>query len=354
MLQNNYPFTAIVGQEKMRLALILNAINPSIGGVLIRGEKGTGKTTAVRALARLLPQISAVAGCPFPFGTADVPNDLWPHAATATEKRPAPLVNLPLGVTEDRLLGTIDLEAALQRGERRFEAGLLAQAHGGILYIDEVNLLSDHIVDVLLDAAAMGVNIVEREGVSVSHPARFILVGTMNPEEGDLRPQLLDRFGLAVEVAGSQERAERAEIVRRRLKYEANPESFGRKFAIEEEGLRRQITAAMGRLEQVTLDDAMLDLIAEICLVFAVDGMRGDLTIYKTARTLAAWEGDAAVNAGHVQRAAELALLHRRRRQPFEQPQLDGERLEQVIKEWEQGSKSGREPESAGDDLEGD
>ncbi|NET74447.1 MAG: AAA domain-containing protein, partial [Sphaerospermopsis sp. SIO1G2] len=228
-----YPFTAIVGQDNMRLALILNAINPAIGGVLIRGEKGTGKSTAVRALAQLLPQIDTIANCPYPFAPQDVPNDVWPHTADLADhdQRIAPLVNLPLGVTEDRLLGTLDLESVLQRGEKHFEAGLLAQAHQGILYIDEVNLLGDHVVDVLLDAAAMGVNRVEREGISVQHPARFMLVGTMNPEEGDLRPQLLDRFGLAVEVAGSKQPSERAEIVRRRLAFDADPQVIIGRFA---------------------------------------------------------------------------------------------------------------------------
>ena len=346
-----YPFTAIVGQADMCLALILNAIHPSIGGVLIRGEKGTGKSTAVRALAALLPAIDTAADCPHPFAPHELPNDLWPHPAIRTAQRPAPLVNLPLGVTEDRLLGTLDLESALQRGEKRFDAGLLAQAHQGVLYIDEVNLLGDHVVDVLLDAAAMGTNIVEREGVSVQHPARFILVGTMNPEEGDLRPQLLDRFGLAVEVAGSKQPAERAEIVRRHLSFEAEPAAFTTRFAAEEASLRQQIAIARALLPQVTLADELLDLIAHICLAFEVDGMRADLVIHKTARTLAAWHGRTETTEEDVRRAAELALLHRRRRQPFDEPQLDQQKLDDAIDQHQQE----RERESAeNNSTEGD
>lgn len=318
----------------MRLALLLNAVNPAIGGVLVRGEKGTAKSTAVRGLAALLPNVRVAVGSPFPFSADDTPNDVHPETATIDETRPAALINLPLGITEDRLLGTIDLEAALQRGERRFEPGLLAQAHQGILYIDEVNLLPDHIVDVLLDVAAMGVNRVEREGVSVSHPARFILVGTMNPEEGELRPQLLDRFGLAVEVAGSQERATRSAIVRRRLAFEANPAQFTRDYDANEGKLREKIIAAQQLLPSVKLSDEFLDLIADICIAFGVDGMRADLVIYKTARTLAAWEGMTEVSADHIQRAAQLALLHRRRRQPFDKPGVDQQKLDDVIENF--------------------
>lgn len=342
-----FPFSAIVGQDDMRLALLLNAVNPAIGGVLVRGEKGTAKSTAVRGLAALLPNVQVAAGSVYPFSADDCPNDVHPEPVTIEETRPAPLVNLPLGITEDRLLGTIDLEAALQRGERRFEAGLLAQAHQGILYIDEVNLLPDHIVDVLLDVAAMGVNRVEREGVSVSHPARFILVGTMNPEEGELRPQLLDRFGLAVEVAGSQERAIRAAIVRRRLAFEADPQAFAVDYANNEVELRKQIVTAQALLPSVVLSDALLDLIADICIAFGVDGMRADLVIYKTARTLAAWEGETAVSADHIQRAAKLALLHRRRRQPFDDSGVDQEKLDKVLEKFERERE--KETESEGD-----
>ncbi len=341
-----FPFSAIVGQDDMRLALLLNAVNPAIGGVLVRGEKGTAKSTAVRGLAALLPNVRVVAGSVYPFSADDCPNDVHPETVALEETRPAPLVNLPLGITEDRLLGTIDLEAALQRGERRFEAGLLAQAHQGILYIDEVNLLPDHIVDVLLDVAAMGVNRVEREGVSASHPARFILVGTMNPEEGELRPQLLDRFGLAVEVAGSQERVIRTAIVRRRLAFEANSSQFIDSYANNERELRKKIVAAQHLLPSVVLKDVLLDLIADICITFGVDGMRADLVIYKTARTLAAWEGTTEVSADHVQRAAQLALLHRRRRQPFDNSGVDQKKLDDVLDNYNRE----REAESAAED----
>ncbi len=348
-----YPFSAIVGQDDMRLALLLNAVNPAIGGVLIRGEKGTAKSTAVRALAALLPDIEAVAGCPWPFAPADVPNDVWDRGDGAAETRPAPLVNLPLGVTEDRLLGTIDLERALQKGERHFDPGLLADAHQGILYIDEVNLLGDHIVDVLLDSAAMGVNIVEREGISASHPARFILIGTMNPEEGDLRPQLLDRFGLAVEVAGSKDKRERAEIVRRRLSFEANNGAFGAQFAPAETETQTRIISAQQLLPSVILGDDLLDLIAAISLAFEVDGMRADLVMYKTARTLAAWDGRTHVTPADVSKAAELTLLHRRRRQPFEQakpdPQKLGDIVAQHVEENQQSQARESETETEGD-----
>lgn len=349
-----YPFTAIVGQDDMCLALILNAINPSIGGVLIRGEKGTGKSTAVRALAQLLPQINTVPNCPYPFAPQDVPNDLWPETADSANQsqRIAPLVNLPLGVTEDCLLGTLDLESALQRGEKRFEAGLLAQAHQGILYIDEVNLLGDHVVDVLLDAAAMGVNRVEREGISVQHPARFMLVGTMNPEEGDLRPQLLDRFGLAVEVSGSKQPSERAEIVRRRLAFDANPDEIIGRFAPDEAVMQEKIAHARDLLPQVGLDDTLLDLIAHICLAFEVDGMRADLVIHKTARTLAAWHGRGETTEEDVRRAAELALLHRQRRQPFDEPQLDQQKLDDALDQHREERE--KEGDDGRDDLEGD
>jgi magnesium chelatase subunit D len=349
----HYPFAALVGQEDMQMALLLNAVNPAIGGVLIRGEKGTAKSTAVRGLTALLPEITVVAGCPFPFAPADCPNDLWPQPGHRAISRSAPLVNLPLGVTEDRLLGAIDLESALQRGEKRFEAGLLAQAHQGILYIDEVNLLNDHMVDVLLDAAATGVNIVEREGVSVSHPAQFILVGTMNPEEGELRPQLLDRFGLAVNVAGPSDKQQRTEIVRRRLAYEADAAAFCDRYAAAERGLKQAISLARQQLPYTTLADDLLDLIAEICIAYDVDGMRADLVIHKTARTLAAWEGQNAVTVAHIQRAAHFALPHRQRRQPFEQAGFDQDQLDEMIDRHQQPS-SGREPETARAEAEDD
>lgn len=336
-----YPFSAIVGQDNMRLALILNAVNPAIGGVLIRGEKGTAKSTAVRGLAAILPAVEAAAGCPYPFAPSELPNGAWEQKATAGERRAAPLVNLPLGVSEDRLLGTLDLERALQRGEKRFEPGLMAQAHQGILYIDEVNLLNDHIVDVLLDTAAMGVNRVEREGVSVSHPAQFILVGTMNPEEGELRPQLLDRFGLAVDVVGSADKRVRTEVVKRRLAFEANPAGFAADYAAREERLAAAIEAARTHLAAVIVPDDMLDLIAEICIAYGVDGMRADLVIYKTARTLAAWESGSTVGPDHVRQAAELALLHRQRKQPFDEPGFDQSKLDETLEQHQSEGENG-------------
>jgi magnesium chelatase subunit D len=351
-----YPFSAVVGQEAMQLALLLNAINPAIGGVLIRGHKGTAKSTAARALAVLLP----------PLEEADLTIELRTNGRVESlsfSRPPAAsrFVELPVGATDDRVVGTLDIEHALQAGQRRFEPGLLAQAHGGILYVDEVNLLADHIVDVLLDAAASGVNTVEREGISVSHPARFVLVGTMNPEEGDLRPQLLDRFGLAVEVVGQPEPATRAEIVRRRIAYEADPTEFYARFASQEAHLRQRIAEAQTLLPQVSLSEGLLELITHICAGSGVDGLRADITMYKAALTLAAWEGRRQVTVEDVRRAAELALLHRRRRQPFEEPGLDQRQLDELIQQHqprsggaeEQGSRGDNEPESS-DDLEGE
>lgn len=345
-----YPFSALVGQNDMRLALLLNAVNPGIGGVLIRGEKGTAKSTAVRGLAAILPTIEVEAACRFPFSKGDLPNDLWPHPSQGEEQRPAPLVNLPLGITEDRLVGTLDFESALQKGEKRFEPGLLAEAHQGILYIDEVNLLNDHLVDLLLDTAAMGTNIVEREGISVTHPARFILIGTMNPEEGELRPQLLDRFGLAVDVSGSADKAVRTEIVRRRLAFEADPIGFSKRFEKDEEEIRARVISARDALPMVSLGDDLLDLIAEICIAFDVDGMRADLVIHKTARTLTAWEGEHDVTPEQVGVAAKLALSHRQRRQPFDQSGINPDDLDDLIQEHQQQQE--RESESA--PMEGD
>ena len=282
-----FPFTAIVGQESIKLALLLNAISPTIGGVLIRGHKGTAKSTAVRALAHLLPDIEVVTGCPFGCAPADTP-EACPHCAVTTAERqpysrPASLVELPLGATEDRVVGTLDIERALKVGEKHFEPGLLAAAHRGVLYIDEVNLLSDHIVDILLDAAAMGVNYIEREGISVSHPASFILVGTMNPEEGELRPQLLDRFGLAVDVQAERAVDVRAEVVRRRIAFDHDPQQFLVQWTETEQAERSRLLEAQQRLPAVCLDDAMLRLITGICTDFEVDGMRADITMYRAA-----------------------------------------------------------------------
>jgi magnesium chelatase subunit D len=318
----------------MKRALILNAIHPAIGGVLIRGEKGTAKSTAARALARLLPIIDTVAGCPFACAL-DAPFEHCPTCAAGGAREPqqrvAPLVSLPLGATEDRVLGTLDLERAIKEGTRAFEPGLLAAAHRGILYIDEVNLLSDHLVDLLLDAAAMGVNVVEREGISVQHPARFMLVGTMNPEEGELRPQLLDRFGLAVEVSGIHDPAERAEVVRRRIAFETNPTEFTKRWETEEDAERSRIRTAMALLPGVQLPDRILNLITRLCAGLQVDGLRADIVIYKTALANAAYEGRDQVTDEDVQLAAELALPHRRRRGPFQQPRLDPEELRQAF-----------------------
>ena len=334
-----FPFTALIGQERMKRALILNAVNPRLGGVLIRGEKGTAKSTAVRALAGLLPEIDVVVGCH--YGCDPASPDDWcadcldrEHAGTSplpTASRRVPIVNLPVGATEDRLTGTIDIEAAIGQGQRRFEPGLLAAAHRGILYVDEVNLLNDHLVDVLLDVAAMGTNYVEREGISLSHPAQLILVGTMNPEEGDLRPQLLDRFALAVEVAGLPDRAERGEVVRRRIAFESDPIGFVERWRAAEEDEQARILDARVQLPRVILDDRMLDLITHLCCDFQVDGLRADIVMYKTATTLAAYAGRVRVLEEDVRDAAELALLHRRRRQPFEQPRMDPNDLDRSI-----------------------
>lgn len=334
-----YPFTALVGQETMKLALVLNAINPRLGGVLIRGEKGTAKSTAARGLAALLPPVRVVDGCRFacdPDDTGTLCIDCEsrdPSVELRAHARQPAFVELPIGATEDRVLGTLDLERALQHGERHFEPGLLARANRGLLYVDEVNLLPDHLVDALLDAAAMGVNTVEREGVSFSHLAAFVLVGTMNPEEGELRPQLLDRFGLAVDVAGMPEPSERAEVVRRRIAYESDPVAFSAAWAEEEVQEQARIQAARDRLPDVVVDDQLLDLIANICIEFAVDGLRADLVIYKASATLAAYNGRMRVTAEDVRSAAELALPHRRRRQPFDQPGLDRPRLDQLVRE---------------------
>ncbi len=326
-----FPFTALVGQEQMKLALVLNAINPKIGGVLIRGEKGTAKSTAVRALAHLLPEIRVTAGCPYNCQ----PGDHCPlgHQRAKAFSRPVQIVELPVGATEDRVIGSLDISHALTEGQVQFKPGLLAAANRGILYVDEVNLLNDHLVDVLLDAAAMGRNYVEREGISFEHPSQFLLVGTMNPEEGDLRPQLLDRFALSVDVRGGLPPKERAEVVRRRIGFESDPEGFGEQWLRQQHQERRRIGEAQKLLPRVQLEDRMLDLITHICAAFQVDGLRADIVMYKTATTLAAYEGRLEVTDEDVRRAAELALPHRRRRQPFESPETDQEELQRTIQE---------------------
>ena len=333
-----FPFTALVGQDLMKLGLLLNAVNPKIGGILVRGEKGTAKSTAVRALAHLLPQVPTVVDCR--FGCDPTRPSTWcDECQERTERgdklqtfqRAVPLVELPVSATEDRVVGTLDIEHAVTEGKRRFDAGLLASANRGILYVDEVNLLSDHLVDVLLDAAAMGVNYVEREGISISHPAEFILVGTMNPEEGELRPQLLDRFALTAEVEGIHEPQLRADVVRRRAAFDVDPIGFNVKWQEGEEAERVRLEKARQLLPQVTLDDEMLDLITKICSDLQVDGLRADIVMYKTAMTNAAYEGRTEVTFHDVRVAAMLALPHRRRRQPFDDQSDDPGELEKRV-----------------------
>ena len=343
-----FPFTAIVGQTAMKRALILNAINTRIGGVLIRGKKGTAKSTAVRSLAGLLPEVSVLRGCPYscpPENRQGLCQWCQPHGEEAPAvTRQVRIVDLPVGATEDRLVGSLDIEQAIKTGSRSFEPGLIATTHRGILYVDEVNLLNDHLVDVLLDAAAMGRNYVEREGISVSHAAEFILVGTMNPEEGDLRPQLLDRFGLAVEVDSAFTPEERQEVVRRRIAYEADPFQFMADWQGSEAAERDKILRSQELLARVTVPDDMLELITGICHEYQVDGLRADIVMYKTASTIAAYEGRDEVIADDVREAAEMALLHRQRRQPFQQPHLATEQLDSMIDEY-QNRPQNREPQ---------
>ncbi|MEV5354720.1 putative cobaltochelatase [Streptomyces sp. NPDC052693] len=331
-----FPFTAVVGQDDLRLALLLNAVSPAVGGVLVRGEKGTAKSTAVRALSALLPAVAVVPGCRFSCDPAapDPGCPDGPHEPGAGAERPARMVELPVGASEDRLVGALDIERALAEGVKAFEPGLLADAHRGILYVDEVNLLHDHLVDLLLDAAAMGASYVEREGVSVRHAARFLLVGTMNPEEGELRPQLLDRFGLTVEVAASREPDQRVEVVRRRLAYDDDPAGFAARWAEEEAAVRARIVAARALLPSVRLGDGALRQIAATCAAFEVDGMRADIVMARTATALAAWAGRTDVLAEDVRQAALLALPHRRRRNPFDAPGLDEDKLDETLEEF--------------------
>jgi magnesium chelatase subunit D len=347
-----YPFAALVGQERLKKALILNAVNPLIGGVLIRGEKGTAKSTAARGLAELLPPIAMVAGCPFHCHPEllELMCDSCRRRRAAGEvlprrDRPMAVVDLPLGTTEDRLLGTIDLEKAIKSGEKHFEPGLLAAANRGILYVDEVNLLDDHLVDVLLDAAAMGVNVVEREGISFSHPALFILVGTMNPEEGELRPQLLDRFGLCVEVTGLHNLPARMDVVSRRMAFEADPDGFAARWVQEQEVIRQAILAARERLPQVRYADDILRLITLICLDQGVDGHRADIYMLKVAQTLAAYRGREEVRDADVREAAELVLPHRLRRKPFSESEMDENKLEESFRKHQEE----KEPPPAGE-----
>jgi magnesium chelatase subunit D len=355
-MSSPYPFSAIVGLDDLELALVLNAVSPAIGGVLVRGEKGTAKSTIVRGLAALLPPVSVVAGCRFGCDPA-APDPVCPDgphpAGVAATVRAARLVELPVGASEDRLVGSLDLERALTQGVKAFEPGLLAAAHRGLLYVDEVNLLHDHLVDLLLDAAAMGTAYVEREGISVRHASRFLLVGTMNPEEGELRPQLLDRFGLAVDVRASRDPEERAEVVRRRLAYDADPDGFASRYAAANSALASRIEAAREVLPEVTLDEVALRQITSVCAAFDVDGLRADLVTARTAIALAAWNGRTDVTSDDVRIAARLALPHRQRRRPddpFDAPGssgVDEETLERAIAE------AGPEPEPPDDDPGG-
>ncbi|HKZ44442.1 MAG TPA: ATP-binding protein [Anaerolineales bacterium] len=345
-----YPFTAIVGQKRMLRALILNAVDPRIGGVLIRGERGTAKSTAARALAALLPSVPVVKDCRF---------DCDPNSPTTwctecrervengetlpTATRMTSFVNLPVSATEDRVVGTLDIEQAIQKGERHFEPGVLASANRGLLYIDEVNLLDDHVVDLLLDSAAMGMNIVEREGISFSHPSRFILVGTMNPEEGDLRPQLLDRFALSVEITGIRDARERVLIIERNLAFESNPEEFRKEWLESEEEMTRKINQARKLIDKVTYSRRDLLSIAGLTSSLNVDGHRADLVILKAARAQAAFDGRTAITDRDIALAAELALPHRIKRGPFQQSEITPDQLQERIEEL-QGSSSEGEP----------
>ena len=336
-----YPFTAIVGQERMRRALILNAVDTRIGGVLIRGERGTAKSTMARALAALLPNVKIVQDCRFGCDP-DKPHTWCTECKERAESngdklpvsvRTTPFINLPVSATEDRVVGTLDIEQAIQKGERHFEAGVLASANRGLLYIDEVNLLDDHVVDVLLDSAAMGVNSVEREGISFAHPARFILVGTMNPEEGDLRPQLLDRFALSVDITGIRDPRERVLIMERNLAFEKDPEAFREEWMTKEKELSEQIAMARTIVNKVTYTSRDLLSIAALTASLNVDGHRADLVILKAARAQAAFEGRTAINDHDIALAAELALPHRIKRTPFQQAEMSTEQLQERIEQ---------------------
>jgi magnesium chelatase subunit I len=321
-----FPFSAIVGQEELKLALQLVVVDPSLGGVLVFGDRGTGKSTAVRSLASLLPKMRVVAGCPYQCDPGEdcahiVAGDSAGGADRAREgvDVPVPVVDLPLGATEDRVVGALDLEAALTRGERAFSPGLLARANRGFLYIDEVNLLPDHLVDLLLDVAASGENVVEREGVSVRHPARFVLVGSGNPEEGELRPQLLDRFGLALEVKTPDDLAMRTEVVKRRIAFDMNPQKFSMEYAAKDAALTMQLRDARIRLREVAVPDAIVERAAALCQHLGTDGLRGELTLVRAARSAASLEGVMGVAVRHLRLVATLALRHRLRRNPLDE-----------------------------------
>ncbi|NUB43511.1 magnesium chelatase ATPase subunit I [Fertoebacter nigrum] len=327
-----FPFAAIVGQEAMKQAMVLTAVDPGIGGVLVFGDRGTGKSTAVRALAALLPPITAVEGCPVNSARPDDCPD-WAHVTSRKlVSRPTPVIDLPLGVTEDRVVGALDIERALTRGEKAFEPGLLARANRGYLYIDEVNLLEDHIVDLLLDVAQSGENVVEREGLSIRHAARFVLVGSGNPEEGELRPQLLDRFGLSVEVASPRDIDTRVEVIKRRDAYENDREAFLKKWLKGDAALRKAILAARVALPGLKTPNTVLHDCAALCIALGSDGLRGELTLLRTARALAAFEGAAVVGRAHLRAVAAMALSHRLRRDPLDEAG-SGARVARVLAE---------------------
>ncbi len=356
-----YPFTAIVGQERMKRALILNAVDTRIGGVLIRGERGTAKSTASRSLAALLPRVQIVQDCR--FGCDPERPATWcteckerfsAGGKLPTTERATPFVNLPVSATEDRVVGTLDIEQAIQKGERHFEPGVLASANRGLLYIDEVNLLDDHVVDVLLDSAAMGVNTVEREGISFAHPARFILVGTMNPEEGELRPQLLDRFALSVEIVGIREARERVTIMERNLSYERDAEAFRKDWLEKEQELSDKIARARELVDQVKYTSRDLLSIAALTASLNVDGHRADLVILKAARAQAAFEGRTKINDHDIALAAELALPHRIKRTPFQQAEMTTEQLQERIEQLAGQSVPNEEEGEESDSKQGE
>ncbi len=322
-----YPFSAIVGQAEMKRALLIAAVDPGVGGVLVFGDRGTGKSTAIRALAALLPKIAAVRDCFYncdPDAAADELCDACRQTVAdggqlKSQRRPVPVVDLPLGATEDRVIGALDLEKALHHGEKAFEPGLLARAHRGFLYIDEVNLLEDHLVDALLDVAASGENVVEREGLSIRHPARFVLVGSGNPEEGELRPQLLDRFGLSVEVSTPQELDERVEIVRLRDSFERDRAAFAKRWQRQEGRVRKQILRAREVLAEIEVEDQVLEYAARLCMALGTDGLRGELTLLRAARALASLEGEPSVQLSQLREVAPSVLRHRLRRDPLDE-----------------------------------
>jgi len=327
-----FPFSAIVGQDELKQALILAAVDPRIGGVLALGDRGTGKSTAIRALAALLPDVACVEGCPYHCAPGDAGACEHVEAGANTVHRSPPVVDLPLGATEDRVVGALDLEAALLRGEKRFEPGLLARAHRGFLYIDEVNLLEDHLIDVLLDVAASGENVVEREGLSLRHPARFVLVGSGNPEEGELRPQLLDRFGLSVDVRTPMDTRTRMEIVRRRDSFERDGASFLKKWQAKDTEIRDRIGSAQAALAKVKLPDPVLERAVALCVALGADGLRGELTLMRTARALAAYEGARDVTTEHLKAVASPSLRHRLRKDPLDETDA-GARVERAVDE---------------------